>query len=426
MTRLPVYLDYAATTPVDPRVADLLGRHLTQEGIFGNPSSSTHHFGQRAARAIEVARAQVAGLLNADAREIVWTSGATESNNLALRGAMRAHRRQGRHLITGKTEHKAVLDVCRRLEQDGYSVTYLDPEPDGSIALERLAAALRPDTALVSLMHVNNETGVVQDLDAIGALTRSRGVLLHVDAAQSAGKLPIDLRACAIDLLSLSAHKLYGPKGVGALFVRQRPHRVRLEPLLYGGGQERGLRAGTLPTHQIVALGEACRIAQAEMGDDRARLQTLRERLWQGLAGSGAILNGHPEKHWPGILNVSFSGIAAEALLADLPEIALATGSACTSGTAEPSHVLRAMGCDAARARGAVRFSLGRFTTPAEIDYTLRAVCAAVARLRVLSPFCASDTADATRSIDWGAPASTTFEGRAGVLVDELWRSDGR
>ncbi|HAO34083.1 MAG TPA: aminotransferase class V-fold PLP-dependent enzyme [Candidatus Competibacter sp.] len=405
--RLPVYLDYAATTPVDPRVADLLGRCLTQDGLFGNPSSSTHHFGRRAAEAVETARGQVAALLHADAREIVWTSGATESNNLALRGVMRAHRRRGRHLITSKTEHKAVLDVCRGLEQDGCSVTYLDPEPDGSITLERLADALRPDTLLVSLMHVNNETGVVQDLEAVGALTRSRGILLHVDAAQSAGKLPIDLSASAIDLMSLSAHKLYGPKGVGALFARQRPHQVRLEPLLRGGGQERGLRAGTLAVHQIVAMGEACRIARVEMDHDQSRLQALRDRLWQGLAHLGAvILNGHPRRYWPGILNLSFSGVAAEALLADLPEIALATGSACASASAQASHVLRAMGCDAARSRGAIRFSLGRFTTAAEIDYTVQAVGAAVARLRALSPFWPSGNLESL-SVDWGAPART-------------------
>lgn len=402
---MSVYLDYAATTPVDPRVADLLGRYLTQEGIFGNPSSSTHHFGQRAARAVEAAREQVAALLHADAREIVWTSGATESNNLALQGVMRARRRQGRHLVTSKTEHKAVLDVCRWLERDGCAVTYLDPEPDGSISSERLADALRSDTVLVSLMQVNNETGVAHDLETLGALARSRNILLHVDAAQSAGKLPIDLRASAIDLLSLSAHKLYGPKGIGVLFVRQRPHRARLEPLLHGGGQERGLRAGTLPVHQIVALGEACRIAQAEMVADRTRIQNLRERLWRGLSDLGdVLLNGHPERHWPGILNVSFNGIAAEALLADLPDIALATGSACTSATAQPSHVLRAMGCDAARMRGAIRFSLGRFTTAAEIDYTVQAVGAAVARLRALAPFWPNG-ASASRPIDWAAPA---------------------
>ncbi len=406
MMRLPIYLDYAATTPVDPRVAALLGQHLTQDGIFGNPSSSTHAFGRTAARAVETARAHVAALLQVEPREIIWTSGATEANNLALRGTMRAYVRRGRHLITSKAEHKAVLDVCRHLEADGCSVTYLDPDPNGSIACEQVAAAFRPDTVLVSLMHVNNETGTVQDLSAIGALTRARGILLHVDAAQSAGKLPLELSRSHIDLLSLSAHKLYGPKGIGALFVRQRPNRVRLEPLLFGGGQERGLRAGTLPVHQIVAMGEACRIASMEMGEERARLQQLRDQLWQALAGLGTVtLNGHPERHWPGILNLSFTGIAAEALLAAVPDIALSTGSACTSANTEPSHVLRAMGCDALRARGAIRFSLGRFTTAAEIDYTLQAITPAVERLRALSPFWMAGKATTVDPIAWAPPA---------------------
>ncbi|MBS1220634.1 MAG: IscS subfamily cysteine desulfurase [Proteobacteria bacterium] len=384
---LPIYLDYAATTPLDPRVAEVLGQHLSRDGIFGNPSSSSHAFGRAAARAVETARAHVAALLDADPREIIWTSGATEANNLALFGAMRAYARKGRHLVTSKTEHKAVLDVCRRLEREGCAAAYLDPDPDGLIPPERVAAALRSDTVLVSLMHVNNETGVVQDLAAIGAITRSRGVLLHVDAAQSAGKLPLDLQALPVDLLSLSAHKLYGPKGIGALYVRQRPNRVRLEPLLFGGGQERGLRAGTLPTHQIAAMGEAFRIAGEDMADEQARIRELRDRLWQGLAGLGEVeLNGHPGRNVAGILNVSFAGIAAEALLTTLPEIAVATGSACTSAGNESSHVLRAMGRDEFQARGAVRFSLGRFTTIEEIDCAIAAVSAAVRRLRDLSP----------------------------------------
>ncbi len=384
---LPIYLDYAATTPLDPRVAEVLGQHLSRDGIFGNPSSSSHAFGRAAARAVETARAHVAALLDADPREIIWTSGATEANNLALFGAMRAYARKGRHLVTSKTEHKAVLDVCRRLEREGCAAAYLDPDPDGLIPPERVAAALRSDTVLVSLMHVNNETGVVQDLAAIGAITRSRGVLLHVDAAQSAGKLPLDLQALPVDLLSLSAHKLYGPKGIGALYVRQRPNRVRLEPLLFGGGQERGLRAGTLPTHQIAAMGEAFRIAGADMADEQARIRELRDRLWQGLTGLGEVApNGHPERNVAGILNLGFTGVAAEALLTALPTIAVATGSACTSAGHEPSHVLRAMGRDEFQARGAVRFSLGRFTTVAEIDYVIAAVGAAVRRLRDLSP----------------------------------------
>ena len=383
----PIYLDYAATTPVDPRVVAILNQHLGRHGIFGNPSSNTHTLGATAAKAVETARAHVAALLNADPREIIWTSGATEANNLALLGVLRADARKGRHLITSQTEHKAVLDVCRRLEREGCAVTYLAPASDGLIAPEQVEAALRPDTVLASLMHVNNETGVVQDLAAISAITRSRGVLLHVDAAQGAGKLPLDLHTLPVDLVSLSAHKLYGPKGVGALYVRQRPNRVRLEPLLYGGGQERGLRAGTLPTHQIAAMGEAFRLAGENMAVEQARIRDLRDRLWQGLAALGRVeLNGHSEQNVAGILNVSFAGIAAEALLAAQPEIAVATGSACTSAGHEPSHVLRAMGRDEFQARGAVRFSLGRFTTVEEIDHVVVAVRAAVNRLRELSP----------------------------------------
>ena len=402
---LPIYLDYAATSPVDSRVALVLGQHLGRDGIFGNPSSNTHAYGRAASRAVETARTHVATLLNADRGAICWTSGATEANNLALFGVMRAHSRKGRHLVTGKTEHKAVLDVCRRLERDGCSVEYLDPDPDGLIPPERVAAALRADTVLVSLMHVNNETGVVQDLAAIGAITRPLGVLLHVDAAQSAGKLPLDLQALPVDLLSLSAHKLYGPKGVGVLFVRQRPNRVRLDPLLYGGGQERGLRAGTLPTHQIAAMGEACRIAGEDMAAEQARIRELRDRLWQGLAGLGdAELNGHPERRVAGIVNVSFAGIAAEALLAALPDIAVATGSACNSASKDPSHVLRAMGRDLFLMRGAVRFSLGRFTTAEEIDYVIEQVSAAVNRLRELSPLWELQRRGLDqRTVDWAA-----------------------
>ncbi len=404
MIRLPIYLDYAATTPVDPRVAQRLSQHLTQDGVFGNPSSSTHGFGQTAAQAVATAREQVAALLAADPNEIVWTSGATEANNLALLGVMRANARKGRHLVTAKTEHKAVLDVCRRLEQEGCAISYLEPGADGLIAPEQVAAALRPDTVLVSLMHVNNETGVVQDVAAISALAHQHGVLLHVDAAQSVGKLPIDLQHWTIDLLSFSAHKLYGPKGSGALFVRRRPNRVRLEPLFYGGGQERGLRAGTLAVHQIVATGEACRIASVEMASEQARLQQLRDQLWRGVAKPGQIaLNGHHARHWPGILNVSFAGLTAEALIAAIPEIAVAAGSACTSATAEPSHVLRAMGCDLPRARGAIRFSLGRFTTTEEIDYTIQSINVAVHRLRELSPLWGQESS-VPLNVDWSPP----------------------
>lgn len=410
MTQQSIYLDYAATTPVDPRVARSLIRYLTQRGQFGNPSSSTHAFGRNAARAVETARERVAALLGADTDEIIWTSGATEANNLALRGVMHAYARKGRHLITAKTEHKAVLDVCRQLEREGCTVTWLDPEPDGLFSLQQLAAVLRPDTVLVSLMHVNNETGVSQDLNTLGTLIHSHGALLHVDAAQSAGKLPLDLRILPVDLLSVSAHKLYGPKGIGALYVRRRPTRVRLEPLLYGGGQERGLRAGTLPVHQIVAMGKACEIALAEMGIEQTRIRKWRDWLWHGLRDlEGVELNGHPkpEHHSPNILNLSFSGIAAEALLHALPEIALATGSACNSAHHEPSHVLRAMGHDLMRMRSAIRFSLGRFTTAEEIEYTIDAVAAAVTRLRALSPMWeASPGGLKQHPVDWAAPSN--------------------
>ena len=400
-----IYLDYAATTPMDARVAAVLNQYLTQDGVFGNPSSRTHSFGWAAAQAVDAAREQVAALLQADPGEILWTSGATEANNLALFGVMRAYARQGRHLITSQTEHKAVLDGCRRLEREGCTVTYLAPDSDGLIRAEQVEAALRPDTVLVSLMHVNNETGVVQDLAAIGTITQARGVLLHVDAAQGAGKLPLDVRTLPVDLLSLSAHKLYGPKGIGALYVRQRPHRVRLEPLLYGGGQERGLRAGTLPTHQIAAMGEALRLAGAERAHEQTRIRMLRDRLWLGLARLGeVVLNGHPQRTVAGILNVSFIGLTAEALLTALPQIAVATGSACTSAHDEPSHVLRAMGRDPFQARSAVRFSLGRFTTGAEIDAVIAAVTTAVNRLRNLSPLWALRRQGRDQhAVDWAA-----------------------
>ena len=399
-----IYLDYAATTPVDGRVVAVFNHYLDRDHGFANPASRTHALGQAAAQAIETARAQVAALVHAQPQDLIWTSGATEANNLALFGVVRAYARHGRHLITSQTEHKAVLDVCRRLEREGCTVTYLTPEPDGSIPPERVAAALRPDTVLVSIMHVNNETGVVQDLAAIGAAVHAGGALLHVDAAQSVGKLPLDLSTLPVDLLSISAHKLYGPKGIGALFVRQQPRRVRLEPLFYGGGQERGLRPGTLATHQIAAMGEACRLAALEMTAEQDRIGLLRNQLWHGLAAFGGVtLNGHPTQPGSGILNVSFAGISAEALLADLPGIALATGSACTSAQHEPSHVLRAMGRSAGQLRGAVRFSLGRFTTATEISAVLTAVGAAVSRLRDLSPVWGLAPHDMESAVDWEA-----------------------
>lgn len=387
----PIYLDYAATTPVDPQVAALMGRHLTDQGIFANPSSTTHAPGQQAARTVATARAQVAALIHARPDDLIWTSGATESNNLALFGVMRAYARRGRHLITAKTEHKSILDVCRRLAHEGCRITYLDPDSQGRINSEQLALTLCPDTVLVSLMHVNNETGVLQDLDAIANLTRERGVLLHVDAAQSVGKVPLDLQTCAVDLLSISAHKVYGPQGIGALYVRQHPVRVRLEPLLYGGGQERGLRAGTLPTHQIAGMGEALRIAGEQMGEEIPRIAQLRDRLSMALLDLGGVVrNGDPERSVAGILNLSFAGITAEALLAAVPQLALSTGSACFSASNEPSHVLAALGCDLRRMRGAVRFSLGRFTTLAEIDKAIALISDAVRRLRKLSPLCSA------------------------------------
>ncbi len=381
----PIYLDYAATTPVDPRVAAVMGRYLTMDGCFGNPASD-HDFGRAAARAVDQARTQVAALINGDPEEIVWTSGATESNNLALKGAAQAYRKQGRHIVTCKTEHRAVLDTCRRLESDGYQVTYLDPEPSGLIDPDKLAQAMRDDTLLVSLMHVNNETGVAQDLEAIGEITHQRGVLFHVDAAQSAGKLPIDLKTLKVDLMSFSGHKIYGPKGIGALFVRRWP-RVRLESQIHGGGQEWGLRAGTLPTHQIAGMGEALRIAQLEITDDHERIRTLRQRLWDGIRDLDAVhLHGDPEQRVAGIMNVSFPFVEGEALLAALKDIAVSSGSACASASREPSHVLRAMGCGDQLAQSAIRFSIGRFTTTREIDYAIEIVRKGVMRLRELSP----------------------------------------
>lgn len=386
MMRRSVYLDYAATTPVDPRVAEQMSRYLTADGVFGNPASRSHPFGWAAEKAVEDARVQVATLVNADPKEIIWTSGATEANNLAIKGAAHFYRRKGRHIVTSKTEHRAVLDVCRQLQREGYEITYLDPQPNGLIDLGRLEGALRADTILVSLMHVNNEIGVIQDLESIGRLTRSRGVLFHVDAAQGVGKAPIDLKELAVDLMSFSAHKIYGPKGIGALYVRHRP-KVRLEAQIHGGGHERGLRSGTLATHQIVGIGEALRIAGQEMAAESERIRRLRDRLWNGLCELGEVYpNGDLEHRVAGILNMSFHGVDSEALLLALKDIAISSGSACSSASGEPSYVLRALGRGEESARGAVRFSLGRFTTVEEIDYTIGRVSRAVLRLRELSP----------------------------------------
>jgi cysteine desulfurase len=384
--KLPIYLDYSATTPVDPRVAEVMVRHLTPDGTFGNPASRSHAFGWAADEAVERARGQVAALLNADPREIVWTSGATESNNLAIKGAARFYQRQGRHIVTCKTEHKAVLDTCRHLESEGYEVTYLEPEPNGLVDLAKLEAALRDDTILVSIMHVNNEIGVIQDIGAIGELTRSRKILFHVDAAQSAGKVPIDLQSLKVDLLSVSGHKIYGPKGVGALYVRRKP-RVRLEAQMHGGGHERGFRSGTLATHQIVAMGEAFRIAGEEMAGENERVLTLRNRLWDGIRDMEEVyLNGDLEQRVAGNLNVSFNFVEGESLIMALKNIAISSGSACTSASLEPSYVLRAIGRPDELAHSSLRFSIGRFTTSEEVDYTIQLIRDQVEKLRELSP----------------------------------------
>ncbi|MBI3772948.1 MAG: IscS subfamily cysteine desulfurase [Gammaproteobacteria bacterium] len=384
--QLPIYLDYAATTPVDERVAEKMCQYLTKGGVFGNPASRSHRFGWDAENAVEDARNQVAMLINADPREIVWTSGATESDNLAIRGAATFYQQRGRHIITCKTEHKAVLDTCRHLERQGFTVTYLDPEPNGLINLSTLEGALRDDTILVSIMHVNNEIGVIQDIEAIGNLTRSRGILFHVDAAQSAGKIAIDLTKLNVDLMSFSAHKIYGPKGCGALYVRRKP-RVRLEALTFGGGHERGLRSGTLPTHQIVGMGEAFRIAREEMAEDNRRILMLRNRLWNGIKSLEEVhLNGDFERRVAGNLNASFNFVEGESLIMALKDIAVSSGSACTSSSLEPSYVLRAIGREDELAHSSIRFSIGRYTTAEEIDYTIQLIRDKVNKLRDLSP----------------------------------------
>jgi cysteine desulfurase len=380
-------MDYAATTPVDERVAEVMCECMTRDGCFANPASSSHVLGRLARGRVELARREVANLIGAGPLEIIWTSGATESDNLAIKGVAHMQRGGGCHVVTSRTEHKAVLDTCRQLEAEGCcDVTWLVPDEDGLVTPEQVAEAIRADTALVSVMHVNNEIGVAADVSAIGRVCRERGVLFHVDAAQSAGKLPIDVEAMSIDLLSLSGHKLYGPKGIGALYVHDR-QRVRLEPLIHGGGHEWGMRSGTLATHQIVGMGEAFRLAAAEMEDESARLVALRERLWRGLARlGGVLLNGHPTRRVPGILNVSFTGVEGESLLYALREIAVSSGSACTSASNEASYVLRALGRPDQLAQSSIRFSLGRFTTEEEVDRCIGIVAEQVARLRALGP----------------------------------------
>ncbi len=384
--KLPIYLDYSATCPVDPRVAEKMMQCLTLDGNFGNPASRSHRFGWQAEEAIDEARNNIADLIGADPREIVFTSGATESNNLAIKGAAHFYVKQGTHIITSTTEHKAVLDTCRHLESEGSEVTYLEPQSNGLFTLQQIEAAMRPDTILVSIMHVNNEIGVIQDLAAIGELCRARKILFHVDAAQSAGKVEIDVDAMKIDLLSLSAHKAYGPKGIGALYVRRKP-RVRLEAQMHGGGHERGMRSGTLPTHQIVGMGEAFRIAKLEMADESVRIKALRDRLYNGLKDIEQVfVNGSMEHRVAGNLNISFAYVEGESLMMALKDLAVSSGSACTSASLEPSYVLRALGLNDELAHSSIRFSIGRFTTEEEIDYAIGLIRNSIGKLRDLSP----------------------------------------
>jgi cysteine desulfurase len=380
----PIYMDYGATTPCDPRVVDAMIPWLREH--FGNPASRSHAWGWEAEEAVEQARGHVADLIGADPREIVWTSGATESNNLALKGAAHFYQGKGKHLITVKTEHKAVLDTTRELERQGFEVTYLDVQEDGLLDLEKFKAAIRPDTILASVMFVNNEIGVIQDIPAIGKLCREKGVLFHVDAAQATGKVEIDLKALPVDLMSLASHKTYGPKGIGALYVRRKP-RVRLEAQMHGGGHERGMRSGTLPTHQCVGMGEAFRIAKAEMAQDLAKARTLQKRLLDGLKDVEQVyVNGHLEKRVPHNLNMSFNFVEGESLIMGIKGIAVSSGSACTSASLEPSYVLRALGRSDELAHSSLRMTIGRFTTEEEIDYAIATIKHNVAKLRELSP----------------------------------------
>jgi cysteine desulfurase len=414
-----IYLDYAATTPVDPRVAAAMSACLGSDGDFGNASSG-HALGRAAAARIERARAQVAALIGAAADEIVFTSGATESDNLAVLGVARANADRGRHVVTARTEHKAVLDPCRRLEKEGFDVTYLSPDRSGLVPAAAVAAALRPDTQLVSVMGVNNEIGVLQDLAAIGAVCRARGVAFHSDLAQAAGKVPLNVATLPIDIASFTAHKLYGPKGIGALYVR-RVARGLLQPLMAGGGQEAGLRPGTLATHQIVGFGVACELAAGELAAESLRLTALRERLWGALVGlAGTHLNGAAAPRVPGILNVSFEGVEGESLVAGLAELAVSTGAACNSASLEASYVLRALGRDAHLAASSLRFSLGRYTSDGDVDRAAAAVCREIARLRALSPAAGSATARSGWAADTAA-GGAVVSGEAGGPEAETW-----
>ena len=384
--KVPIYLDYSATTPMDERVAKKMAEYLTIDGDFGNPASRSHEFGWVSEKAVDMARQQVADLINADPREIIWTSGATESNNLAIKGAAHFYKKKGKHVITVKTEHKAVLDTCRQLEREGYEVTYLSPKDNGLLDLDVLKAAIREDTVVISVMHVNNEIGVIQDIAAIGEIARELKIVFHVDAAQSAGKVPIDLSELKVDLMSFSAHKIYGPKGMGALYVQRKP-RVRLEAQMHGGGHERGLRSGTLATHQIVGMGEAFKIAKEEMNVENDRFRMLRDRLYDGVKDMEEVyINGDFEQRIAGNLNISFNFVEGESLIMALRDLAVSSGSACTSASLEPSYVLRALGRNDELAHSSIRFTIGRYTTIEEIDYTVDLVKKAVTKLRDLSP----------------------------------------
>ncbi len=402
--KTPIYLDYSATTPTDERVVAQMIKYLTVETSFGNPASRSHVFGWDADKAVKAARKQVADLISADLREIVFTSGATESDNLAIKGVAHFYQRKGKHIITLKTEHKAVLDTCRHLEKEGYEVSYLDVQPNGLLDLEVFKNAIREDTILVSVMHANNEIGVVQDIAAIGEICRSNKIAFHVDAAQSAGKIPINLDELKVDLMSLSGHKMYGPMGIGALYVRRKP-RMRIAAQMHGGGHERGMRSGTLATHLIVGMGEACRIAAEEMATNNEKLRRLRDKLWDGFKDMEEVyLNGDLEQRLPGNLNVSFNYVEGESLIMALKDIAVSSGSACTSDSLEPSYVLRALGRSDELAHSSIRFTVGRYTTEEEIDYAIKLVREAVERLRELSPLWEmyKDGIDLT-TIEWAA-----------------------
>jgi len=384
MVKTPIYLDYSATTPVDPRVAAKMIPYLTEK--FGNPASRSHSFGWEAGEAVEVAREQVAGLVNADPKEIVWTSGATESNNLAIKGAAHFYAGKGKHIITVRTEHKAVLDTFRELERQGFEATYLSVMDNGLIDLDVFKAAIRPDTILASVMFVNNEIGVIQDIAALGDICREKGVILHVDSAQAAGKVDIDLGKLKVDLMSFSAHKVYGPKGIGALYVRRKP-RIRLEAQMHGGGHERGLRSGTLPTHQIVGMGEAFALAKKEMHVEGERIRMLRDKLYQGVSDIEEVhVNGDMEARIAGNLNVSFNFVEGESLIMAIKDLAVSSGSACTSASLEPSYVLKALGRNDELAHSSIRFTIGRFTTEAEIDYAVKLLHEKIGKLREMSP----------------------------------------